>query len=248
MKPMFTSRKAFTLIELLVVIAIIAILAAILFPVFAQAREKARQTSCLSNGRQIGVAFLMYTQDYDEYLPLTTYPVVANSWTDQVQPYIKSRQILRCPSDQSQNWNTPQATKASMLDPTPTVIRRSSYFLNAYMAGSSSFGNLAAIKSPSSVIYVAESLEGITRDHFHPFNWNGDQETPAPNPLYSGFMHMATWSNTLSATSELAFTRHSGGSNYVYLDGHSKWGRWSQVYFQKPEQGIWQGNFDPRQP
>ena len=239
--------RAFTLIELLVVIAIIAILAAILFPIFAQARDKARATSCLSNGRQIGIAFLMYAQDYDEYLPLTTYPLPANSWTDQVQPYIKNRQIYRCPSDASQNWTTPQATKASILDPTPPVVRRASYFLNAYMAGASAWGNLGAIDSPASVIYVAESKEGITRDHFHPFNWNGNQETP-PNPLFSGFMHMATFDEAKNETSELALYRHQGGSNYVYLDGHAKFGRWSQVYFQRPEQGVWQGNFDPRQP
>ncbi|MDX1934797.1 MAG: DUF1559 domain-containing protein [Capsulimonadales bacterium] len=243
-----TARAGFTLIELLVVIAIIAILAAILFPVFAQAREKGRQTSCLSNGRQIGIAFLMYAQDYDEFLPLTTFPVAANTWTDQTQPYIKNRGIYRCPSDPSANWDTPQTTKASILDPTPPVVRRASYFLNAYMAGSSRYGNLAAISSPASVIYVAESLEGITRDHFHPFNWNGNLETPTPNPLFSGFMHMATWDDARNETKELAFARHSGGSNYVFLDGHSKWQRWSQVYWQKPEQGIWQGAFDPRQP
>lgn len=237
-------RTAFTLIELLVVIAIIAILAAILFPVFAQAREKARQTACLSNSRQIGIAFGMYATDYDEYLPLTTYPLPSNSWTDQAQPYIKNRQIFRCPSDQSQNWVTPQATPSSMLDPSPAVVRRSSYFLNAWMGAGSGYSNLAAVNSPASVIYVSESLDGVTRDHFHPFNWI--VETPA-NPSYSAFMHSATFDDANNWTKELALTRHNGGFNSVYLDGHSKWGKWSQVWFQKPAQGIWDGAFDPRQ-
>jgi prepilin-type N-terminal cleavage/methylation domain-containing protein len=90
---MTRSRTGFTLIELLVVIAIIAILAAILFPVFAQAREKARQASCTSNMKQSSLATLMYAQDYDEYLPLGAYnpvglPVVL--WYDLVEPYVKT--------------------------------------------------------------------------------------------------------------------------------------------------------------
>ena len=238
------NRRAFTLIELLVVIAIIAILAAILFPVFAQARDKGRQASCLSNGRQVGMAFLMYAGDYDGLLPLTTYPVPSNSWTDQCQAYIKNRQILRCPSDVSQNWSVPQTGRASMLDPNPPVIRRSSYFMNAWMAGSGGFGNLAATGSPASVIYVSESLEGITRDHFHPFNWI--KETPA-NPLYSGFMHAATFDDAGGRTKELALERHSAGLNNVYLDGHSKWARWTQLWWQRPAEGVWDGAFDPRQ-
>ena len=102
-------RNAFTLIELLVVIAIIAILAAILFPVFAQAREKARQTSCLSNEKQIGLGIMMYAQDYDEMYPMAYYYVNgANSgngyvqWTGLVDPYVKQLKgnstIWVCPS------------------------------------------------------------------------------------------------------------------------------------------------------
>ena len=103
-------RQAFTLIELLVVIAIIAILAAILFPVFAQAREKARQTSCLSNTKQMGLGVMMYTQDYDETMPPAHYyndPTQTSAldatgihqWTGMTQPYVKNKGIYICPSD-----------------------------------------------------------------------------------------------------------------------------------------------------
>jgi prepilin-type N-terminal cleavage/methylation domain-containing protein/prepilin-type processing-associated H-X9-DG protein len=105
MRPRGASRSAFTLIELLVVIAIIAILAAILFPVFAQAREKARQTACLSNCKQIANAVMMYTQDYDERMPRfftttaeeTADPLSRGSWVRFIQPYIKSYDVHRCP-------------------------------------------------------------------------------------------------------------------------------------------------------
>ena len=102
------ARKGFTLIELLVVIAIIAILAAILFPVFAKAREKARMTSCMSNMKQLALGVLMYVQDYDSrYPPLRTYwtggahadPTrVCDFWVEGVQPYVKNWQLFICPS------------------------------------------------------------------------------------------------------------------------------------------------------
>jgi prepilin-type N-terminal cleavage/methylation domain-containing protein len=92
--------RAFTLIELLVVIAIIAVLAAILFPVFAQAREKARQTSCASNMRQMNLAIFLYLQDYDERFPLaaSATPTGFLNWHDFVDPYVKNQQIWACPS------------------------------------------------------------------------------------------------------------------------------------------------------
>jgi len=114
-----TAPRGFTLIELLVVIAIIAILAAILFPVFAQAREKARQASCLSNGKQMALGLTMYAQDYDE-----TFPRVwtanfgptggARDWKDDIQPYVKNRDVFKCPSKTMQwpgyGYNTWLAT------------------------------------------------------------------------------------------------------------------------------------------
>jgi prepilin-type N-terminal cleavage/methylation domain-containing protein/prepilin-type processing-associated H-X9-DG protein len=104
----FAMRKSgFTLIELLVVIAIIAILAAILFPVFARAREKARQASCLSNLKQIALGVMMYAQDFDELLPYYQRPFGV-AWYDDLQPYLKNRGITVCPS--KRDWNPSHAT------------------------------------------------------------------------------------------------------------------------------------------
>jgi prepilin-type N-terminal cleavage/methylation domain-containing protein/prepilin-type processing-associated H-X9-DG protein len=109
--PVHRRHEGFTLIELLVVIAIIAILAAILFPVFAQAREKARAISCLSNVKQLGLGTLMYVQDYDESFPLgrtwSTDPAGGfyPGWANVLEPYLKSVGIFRCPSDAGQDGN-----------------------------------------------------------------------------------------------------------------------------------------------
>jgi prepilin-type N-terminal cleavage/methylation domain-containing protein len=100
--PLRNRRTAFTLIELLVVIAIIAILAAILFPVFAQAREKARQATCISNMRQLSLGVMMYVQDYDEMYPMTANyndgSVTPTIWSEMIQPYVKNEGIYKCPS------------------------------------------------------------------------------------------------------------------------------------------------------
>ncbi|RYG65628.1 DUF1559 domain-containing protein, partial [bacterium] len=120
-------RSAFTLIELLVVIAIIAILAAILFPVFGRARENARRSSCQSNLKQIGLGIMQYTQDYDERYPVRAWPTDETmSWRRVTQPYIKSAQVFSCPS------NTQNATYAldSSAASIPPIMR--SYAANGY--------------------------------------------------------------------------------------------------------------------
>ena len=143
---------AFTLIELLVVIAIIAILAAILFPVFAQAREKARQTSCLSNMKQISLGVHMYTQDYDETLPTLEHGG-HQGWIDQIHPYTKNHDIRRCPSDSRFS----------------AAGRRTSYAVNNSMDGIS----MATVTAPASTIYAAEQADLRTSDHYHPASWGG---------------------------------------------------------------------------
>ena len=110
-----TGKPAFTLIELLVVIAIIAIIAAILLPVFAQARERARMTACMSNMRQIGMALMQYVQDYDETFPYISFHGQAAArgshtyvWRNAIRPYLKSLDILGCPSNPFSRTNPGQ--------------------------------------------------------------------------------------------------------------------------------------------
>ena len=132
-----TLKPGFTLIELLVVIAIIAILAAILFPVFAQAREKARQTSCLSNNKQYATATLMYAQDYDEAMPMSAYPTATGVVTFylSVDPYVKNKQIAACPSE-------PQAMKVAELVgyPAPGTPDYTSFGTNLDLFVANGFG------------------------------------------------------------------------------------------------------------
>ena len=200
MHPSITRRRGFTLIELLVVIAIIAILAAILFPVFAKAREKARQTSCLSNLKQLNLGFIQYLQDYDGIypggaplnaqsmwgsiygnwlLPMTnnTSLSTSNPWPNgetggALYPYVKNTQIYICPSD------------------TGGQARGDSYSINSNL----SWLNMAAITQPAATPSVV--CEGLNIDDgYFCGGLGGDQ------PSYA----------------------HNGGANISFVDGHAKW-------------------------
>jgi prepilin-type N-terminal cleavage/methylation domain-containing protein/prepilin-type processing-associated H-X9-DG protein len=198
-------RKGFTLIELLVVIAIIAILAAILFPVFARAREKARQASCSSNEKQLGLALQMYKQDYDEtnvWDRMTTAnpPVAggpyATSWCgnvyfvkDILNPYIKNEQLWLCPSD-------PGTT-------TCTVPVPRSYQINTEIVGVKD----AVVADPAGTIHMIESNYNSRADFWDPGSYN----MPG-NPA----------------------SRHNEGWNIAFADGHVKWMKTNDVYNNIP--------------
>jgi len=204
------TQHGFTLIELLVVIAIIAILAAILFPVFARAREKARQTSCLSNLKQNALAFIMYAQDYDEMMPMAVYPDWQTYWDTKVDwsgnvigsglitPYTKNEQIAQCPSIKGISSDRPYTGYAYNAD---------------YVGGSPAEGGspaaLAEIKDPSGTVLVADSAIWSTRTN----------EVCGNNVLRSPSHPYCPWET--GPLPNVHF-RHNGTANVAYCDGHAK--------------------------
>jgi prepilin-type N-terminal cleavage/methylation domain-containing protein/prepilin-type processing-associated H-X9-DG protein len=204
MRTSMVKKRGFTLIELLVVIAIIAILAAILFPVFARARENARRASCQSNMKQIGLGIMQYTQDYDEkFPPSRVNNVVVNGtltnnvpWHFNLQPYVKSTQLFVCPS----------ASQVRYLNNTGSTIRVSyiaSHQTDGNWGGNGPMWNggsmaLAEVQEAAQLILVAE--ESYRAD---PELWNPSH-----------------WTQTTGQYSD--FTNHLGTSNYLFTDGHVK--------------------------
>jgi len=234
------AATGFTLIELLTVIAIIVVLAAILFPVFARARENARRVSCISNMKQLGMGMLQYAQDYDEHYyggtrvtnPSALIPLLAGvGWAGPVYPYIKSTQIYQCPddtNDQVSGTNVPV-----------------SYAFNHYAAATS----LAAHQYPSYGILFSE-ISGTTIDVQDPM------ETGSPTYSAMDDGHVLWWADSAGNASCCQFgaaiyhtrgagvmgpdgrfddsaepgpqptqPRHFDGANYAFLDGHVKWVR-----------------------
>ena len=197
------SRSGFTLIELLVVIAIIAILAAILFPVFARAREKARQTSCLSNLKQWGVAWLMYAQDYDEVLGGALHYAYGRTpaylwWYEVLQPYAKNDQMYYCPSEPSQkpgygfNWRG-----------VGYQIGRADRLTQGYMYTGLP---LAKIVSPSELVMMADCY------------YYNNYDTGSGTITFSlGYIYQEA-----NRYPDLC-GRHNQGNNFNFCDGHAKW-------------------------
>ena len=206
-------RKAFTLIELLVVIAIISILAAILFPVFARARENARRASCLSNLKQISLGAMMYVQDYDETYPMAyNYDAPSGSqfWIDTIQPYVKSEQIFECPSGN----NSSQATGNYGANLNILVFSGGSYATDNQI-------KVSAIQSASTIymmmdygIYYARTSNVKT---ISSTNWDY-----LPGMGEGGATCQVT-PTTWDRVSDCQSGRHFGGVNMAFADGHVKW-------------------------
>ena len=228
-------RKGFTLIELLVVIAIIAILAAILFPVFARAREKARQTSCLSNEKQLMLGLLMYAQDYDEKFP-TYYWGEGNAgqansctWWGEMYPYVKNTQLYACPSSGS-NWhNTFQVwinfRPAFNPNNLPTVVPIN-YGYNELIGNTGGGLKIAQLQRPSETIVLADCIS----------TWIGGywsiafpQRAKLLRVAYAdgGFPCGCPPANPDADNDD--WTLHNGGSNLAFADGHVKWDRSSNI-------------------
>jgi len=208
-------RRGFTLIELLVVIAIIAILAAILFPVFARAREKARQTSCTSNLKQLSTAAMMYAQDYDEtWVPWAVWDgtnMRNNWWAQCLEPYCKNTQLFACPSKPSA-WNNCACGAAEA--PRPVA-----YGVNCGEGGQGGtqmpnwhgtmWQAMASLEKPSETIWIGDS----------------DCVNLGPGHLYD---------STQGGTCPNYAMRHNDGTNFGFADGHVK--------FMKPQSipfGYW---------
>ncbi|HLV80037.1 MAG TPA: prepilin-type N-terminal cleavage/methylation domain-containing protein [Chthonomonadaceae bacterium] len=246
-------RRGFTLIELLVVIAIIAILAAILFPVFAQAREKARSTSCLSNEKQIDTATLMYIQDYDETMFVGDWCLTAPNglcselpfpngatWCQTIQPYIKSWPLFRCPSNAKNPfgiWNSTgpfswyynwmhwpsYGFNYNYLNPSPTCDPFPGYPTPAA---------IASIQEPArTVLFVDTKNVGSDSVGYY-------TSYTAESPAIETVPDVCGWSNggwgsgafgdDPNFVTNPTYTgdfdpRHSNGGNVAFCDGHSKW-------------------------
>ncbi|HZP80404.1 MAG TPA: DUF1559 domain-containing protein [Chthonomonadaceae bacterium] len=204
------TRKGFTLIELLVVIAIIAILAAILFPVFAQAREKARATSCLSNSKQLGLAQLMYAQDYDETFPGVWIGWPNSGWAHVTLPYVKSTALWTCPSKPSHKWSGGMNDRPGTPGYQTETDRRMGYGCNA---ATDDLGHGGVCRADAAANGAALGAIVAPAECY----LLGDSRSYVPSVYGDAYSDtIADWSYNVAPG-----FRHNQSANMVYVDGHS---------------------------
>ena len=251
---MITIKKGFTLIELLVVIAIIAILAAILFPVFAQAREKARQATCLSNLKNLGTAVVMYTQDYNECYPMGIGPGTVEStyyWTYKVGQYVKDWKMFYCPSYYNSYDGSITAETGEYGVPNLSFnALYGGYTANAWLFSSTSIYNnyypktpikVARVKSPSNVVAIYEASSYLMGD----IDWQcwGTYSAWLPGSGVAGHPCAGGDNPVLSGEqlSDYNNGRHNEGINFAYADGHAG-------FLKSAEAISWLDHIDSKNP
>jgi prepilin-type N-terminal cleavage/methylation domain-containing protein/prepilin-type processing-associated H-X9-DG protein len=262
---------AFTLIELLVVIAIIAILAAILFPVFAQAREKGRSASCLSNEKQLGIGLQMYAQDYDGTLMQTTYeiPTYKVHWSYVLQPYVKNDAVFVCPSDPEPVTPNAPCTSGQVVGvncdgQVPAFSYINNY--NAIPAHDWLPVSEAEFTRPASMIALAErraTMNDPAKTKIGQWKglggfWatsSGSGSTAGGSQICPGDTYryvtkadidanIANASDKKPELVRLKWDRHQGGANYIFFDGHAKWYRLEQTI--DPANPLWGDKWYPQ--
>lgn len=228
-------RSGFTLIELLVVIAIISILAAILFPVFARARENARRTSCLSNTKQLGLALMQYVQDYDETFPMANSPLGAGQttpdglqwtagaiyWPQIVYPYHKSLQVYWCPSYKFANT----AASSSTYVPVNGQYGANTLLLplNNTLSASNTTKNLSIIQSAATTYLLMDSGTFYTRASNALASSGNVGFLPGMGSVGSDCSSINSGAAYENQRRDCQIARHFDGVNVAFADGHAKW-------------------------